>query len=111
MSETGSAGAGKWTKVAKASAVGKGEMTGASVGETELAVYNIDGKFFATDNICTHEFALLSDGTLEGAEVVCPYHQARFDVRDGKVKAAPACKDLRTFPVRVSDDDIEAQVP
>lgn len=114
MSDTGSAEfipEGKWTKIAKASAVGKGEMTGASVGETELAVYNVDGKFFATDNICTHEFALLTDGMLEGALVVCPYHQGKFDVRDGKVAEAPPCKDLRTFRVRVTGDDIEVLVP
>jgi nitrite reductase/ring-hydroxylating ferredoxin subunit len=111
MSDAENQSVGKWQKVAKASAVSKGEMAGASVGEIELAVYNVDGKFFATDNICTHEFALLTDGTLEGALVVCPYHQGKFDVRDGKVAAAPPCKDLRTFPARVIGDYVEVLVP
>jgi len=111
MSDAENRPAGKWQKVMKASAVSKGEMAGVSVGETELAVYNVDGKFFATDNICTHEFALLTDGTFEGAVVVCPYHQGKFGVRDGKVAAAPPCKDLRTFPARVTGDDVEVLLP
>ena len=102
---------GQWHRVATASAVGKGAMTGARVGEIEVAVYNVDGKFFATENLCTHEYALLTDGLLEGCQVVCPYHQGKFDVRDGKVTEAPPCSPLRTFPVRITGDDIEVQVP
>jgi nitrite reductase/ring-hydroxylating ferredoxin subunit len=102
--------AGEWQRVAKASAVQPGSIVGAKVGETDVAVYNVDGKFFATDNLCTHEFAYLSDGWLEGGVVECPFHQAKFDVRTGKVLAEPACKDLRTFPVRVNGDDVEVQV-
>jgi len=102
---------GKWQRVAKASAVGKGEMAGARIGEIEVAIYNLDGKYFATENICTHEYALLTDGLLEGCEIVCPYHQGKFDVRDGKVTAAPPYENLRTFPVRVTGDDIEVLAP
>ena len=101
----------EWNKIAKVSAVPSGEKIAAKVGDTEVAVYNVGGTFFATDNLCTHESAFLSDGWLEGEVIECPYHQARFDVKTGKVLAPPACKDLRTFPVRVSGDDVEVQVP
>ncbi len=101
---------GQWHTVAKASKVGKGEMTGAKVGDTEIAVYNVGGKLCATENVCTHEFALLTDGLLEGGVVECPYHQGRFDVCTGKVVAAPPYQDLRTFPVRVTGDDIEVLI-
>jgi nitrite reductase/ring-hydroxylating ferredoxin subunit len=100
----------EWHKVLKASAVGKGEMKGAKVGEADIAVYNVDGTFFATDNLCTHEFAFLTDGWLDGEAVECPFHQARFDVKTGKVLAPPACKDLHTYPTRVSGDDVEVQI-
>jgi nitrite reductase/ring-hydroxylating ferredoxin subunit len=102
---------GKWQRVAKTSAVSKGQMVGARVGEIEVAIYNVDGKYFATENLCTHEYALLTDGALDGCEVVCPYHQGKFDVRDGKVTAPPPYEGLRIFPVRVTGDDIEVLAP
>lgn len=101
----------EWRKVAKASAIAKGEMAGAKVGETEIAVYNVGGTFFATGNLGTHEFAFLSDGWLDGEVIECPFHQARFDVKTGKVLAAPACQDLNTYLTRVTGDDVEVQVP
>jgi nitrite reductase/ring-hydroxylating ferredoxin subunit len=102
--------AGEWHRVAKASAVGKGQMTGGKVGEVEVAIYNVDGKLFATENICTHEYALLTDGMLEGCVVECPYHQGKFDVSNGKVVEAPPYTSLRTFPVRVTGDDVEVLI-
>ena len=61
----------------------------------------------ATDNVCTHAFALLSDGWLDGEYVECPLHGGRFEVATGKAMGDPVVCDLRTFPVRVSGDDIE----
>jgi nitrite reductase/ring-hydroxylating ferredoxin subunit len=103
--------AGEWHRVAKAGAVGKGQMAGAKVGEVEVAVYNVDGKLFATENLCTHEYALLTDGMLEGCVVECPYHQGKFDVRDGKVVQDPPYTSLRTFAVRVTGEDVEVLIP
>ncbi len=82
------------------------------VGEREIALYHLpDGEFRATDNVCTHEYAQLSDGWLENGEIECPLHAARFDVRTGKVLCAPADVDLPVFEVRVDGADVMIKLP
>lgn len=72
-----------------------------------IAVFNLDGSYYAIENRCTHEEAELSDGALEGDEIVCPLHGARFSVVTGAVLTPPAYENLRTFPVRVTDGWVE----
>ena len=72
-------------------------------GESVLLV-RLDGEVHAVSNICTHDYAELSDGDLEGGQIVCPLHLARFDVRTGEVLSPPAYEALQVFPVRVLDD-------
>ncbi|MCG6869703.1 MAG: non-heme iron oxygenase ferredoxin subunit [Gammaproteobacteria bacterium] len=68
-----------------------------------IAVFNIDGEFYAIEDICTHDGETLTGGDLEGNEVICPRHGARFDVTSGEALTAPAYEDLTTFEVRVDD--------
>lgn len=75
-----------------------------------IAVFNVSGQFYATDNICTHEYAELSDGQIEGEEIVCPWHGARFSVITGKVTSPPAYEDLKTFPVQIADGMVQVDV-
>ena len=77
-------------------------------GEPAIALYrNDDGEFFATADRCTHEeWSLGDDGDLEGDEIVCPLHMARYDIRSGKALCFPATVDLRTFDVVVRDGDV-----
>jgi naphthalene 1,2-dioxygenase ferredoxin component len=82
-------------------------VIGVEVAGRQIALYDCDGTIYATDNICTHAYARLSDGWLDGTAIECPLHAARFDVRTGKVLAPPATEDLKTYPVRVTDGDIE----
>jgi naphthalene 1,2-dioxygenase ferredoxin component len=96
-----------WVKVASRDAVAEGEVTGATVGGKEIALYNIDGEFFATSNVCTHAFALLSDGWLDGDVIECPLHGGRFEVKTGKGLGPPIPCDLKTYPTRIVGDDIE----
>ncbi len=71
----------------------------------EVAIYNVDGDFFATDDRCTHGAASLSeDGMLEGHIIECSWHFGSFDVRTGEAKTSPCSEALRTFPVRVEGD-------
>jgi len=72
----------------------------------ELAVYRVGDDFHATDDLCTHGEAMLSEGTLEGYEVVCPFHQGMFDIRTGEATAAPCSLALRCYPVRVENGDL-----
>lgn len=72
-----------------------------------ILVVNLDGRYYAVDNTCTHESADLSDGELQGEEIVCPWHGARFSVVTGAVLAPPAYDNLRTYAVRVTDGWVE----
>lgn len=71
-----------------------------------LLIANVDGRFYATDDTCTHEDASLSGGSLKGDLVRCPLHGSRFNVRTGEVLEEPAEDDLTTYPVRVEGDTI-----
>lgn len=71
-------------------------------GGRTFAIYRSpDDKYFATDGICSHEHAYLSDGLVLGNIIECPKHNGRFDYRSGAAVKAPACDDLRSYPVRV----------
>lgn len=79
-------------------------------GEKQLALYRSEGEFHASDNVCTHAYALLSDGYLEDGCIECPLHQARFDIRTGQAMCAPATSGIRIYPVKVEGQDIYANV-
>ena len=76
-----------------------------------LALYNVEGRVYCTGNLCTHAEAFLSDGFLEGHEIECPLHGARFDIRDGHVLCQPASKDIPTYPVRVEGGAVFVELP
>jgi nitrite reductase/ring-hydroxylating ferredoxin subunit len=101
-----------WVRVAAVAEVPEGEIVGRRVGDKEIALYHLaSGEYRATSNICTHEFARLSDGWLDGAMIECPLHAAQFDVRSGEVMAPPAETNLETFEVRVDGDDLLVKLP
>ena len=78
----------------------------------KIAIYHLeDGRVFATANVCTHEFALLSDGWLEGCEVECPLHSGRFDVTTGRALCEPLKRDIQRYDVDVRDDGIFIAMP
>ena len=82
-----------------------GEATRVEADEP-IAVFNVDGDFYAVDDTCTHQDASLADGWLEGCEVECPLHASRFDLRTGAVDAPPAKRPIRTHAVSVVDDTV-----
>ena len=84
-------------------AVPEADVTSVVVDEREIALYEVEGEVFATDNLCTHGAARMSDGFLEGREIECPLHQGRFDVCTGKAMCAPLTQDLRVYPVRIEN--------
>lgn len=99
-----------WIRVAARPDVKDGEVIGVEVGERRIAVYNIGGTFHATDNVCTHAFALMSDGYLEGDIIECPLHGGRFEVRTGKGLGPPIVCDLKVYAVRLTGDNIEVNL-
>lgn len=95
-----------WTKIATIDQVGDDEAMAVSVGELQLAVFCTGGEFYVADNVCTHQFALLSDGYVEDGCVECPLHQARFDLRTGAALCAPATRPIRIHPSKVEGLEI-----
>ena len=101
-----------WVRVAAVSDVAEGQVHAARVDGRDIAVYHLPGgEFHATDNICTHEYAQLSDGWLENGAIECPLHAARFDVKTGKALCAPAEEDLKVFEIRVEGGDLLIKSP
>ena len=90
--------------------LGDGDVLGVSVGEEQIALYNLNGEIYATSNICTHAFALLSDGWLDGEVIECPLHAGRFEVKTGKGLGPPIPCDIKTYPVRVVGDDVQVRL-
>jgi naphthalene 1,2-dioxygenase ferredoxin component len=99
-----------WIRASARSDLAEGEVIGVEVAGRSIALYDADGSLFATDNICTHAYACLSDGWLDGEVIECPLHAARFDIRTGKVLDPPATEDLKTYSVRVVDDEIQVRL-
>jgi len=80
------------------------------VGALAVAVYRAKGEFYATQDLCTHERAYLSDGVLIDCVVECPFHQGRFDVRTGKALSPPVVVPLKTYPLKLVDGKIYVNV-
>jgi nitrite reductase/ring-hydroxylating ferredoxin subunit len=77
-----------------------------------VAVYNVDGEFYATSDLCTHDKSSLSEeGMIENGQVECGWHFARFCIKTGEVTAPPANRPLATYAVRVEGDDVFLVLP
>lgn len=99
----------RWLDVAPASALAPGERMVVFLGDdTRVGVFNIDGEYFAVHDVCTHDFAeMCEDGEIEGCEIICPRHGARFDLRSGEALTPPAYEPVETFAVRVADGRVQ----
>ncbi len=100
----------RWTSVARKSAIEPGTILGLKVDDRDIAVYNVDGAIYASNNICTHAHAFMSDGWLEGDVLECPLHGGRFEAKTGRGMGAPIICDLKLYPVRVEGDDIQVDI-
>ena len=97
---------------ARASEIGPGQMRIIEVGGVRVALCNVDGKFYAIEDVCTHDDGPLGEGTLlPDGQVECPRHGGRFDARTGRATQMPAIAPVRTFPVRVDGDSVIIEVP
>ena len=97
-----------WVRVCDENSVGNGEMVGFNRGEKKIMVARAGGKIFATDRICTHAYADLSDGIMNEQEctVTCPLHLSAFKLQDGSPQNPPAELPLKTYNVKIHDSGI-----
>ena len=93
-------------KVCSTSEVAEGSVQRFEVGNNVIAVYNLGGTFYATDNECTHGAASLADGILEDDIIECSLHFGAFNVKTGEAVQAPCFTALRTYKVVVQDGQV-----
>jgi 3-phenylpropionate/trans-cinnamate dioxygenase ferredoxin subunit len=99
-----------WQTVAKASEIPPERVAVFRIGDHDVAVCNVEGTFYAIDDLCTHDGGSLDQGELEDAEIECPRHGARFDVRTGAAIQLPAFEPVETHEVRVDGDAVQVGV-
>lgn len=96
-----------WIDVAKETDIKPGQCKVVDVDDVMVAVYNIEGKFFAIEDTCTHDGGELASGDVEGDEVICPRHGARFCIKNGEALTPPAYEDVETYETRVADGMVQ----
>lgn len=99
-----------FVRLARTGEIPPGEVRVFQVGERSIALCNVDGTFYAIDDVCTHDGGPLGEGQLEGDQIECPRHGARFDVRTGRAVVLPAIRPVATYPVQVQGDEIMVDV-
>jgi 3-phenylpropionate/trans-cinnamate dioxygenase ferredoxin subunit len=92
-----------WIEVAREDDIAPGGYKVVDVDGAMVAVFNLGGKYHAIDDLCTHDGGSLSGGEVQGEEVICPRHGARFNIRTGAVTEPPAYEPVHVFPVRVEN--------
>jgi len=98
-----------WITVAKAGELVPGSHRVVDVDGASVAVFNVDGQYYAIEDVCTHDGGQLTGGVVEGDEIVCPRHGARFCIRTGQALSAPAYEPAASFPVRVENSEIQVR--
>lgn len=97
-------------KVARKSEIGDQTAKCVEIEGRRIALFNLAGQFYAIADTCTHQGGPLSEGILDGEDIECPWHGARFNVTSGAVCTPPAGADVVRYNVRVMGDDIEVEV-
>ena len=100
----------KFVEVAKKSEIADQSAKCVEVEGKTVALFNLGGEFYAINDTCTHRGGPLSEGSIEGDEVECPWHRAHFNIKTGEAAAPPASKGVTKYTVRVTGDVIEIEV-
>ena len=98
-----------WVTVAKTDEPAPGEWRTLDVDGTAVVVFNIEGDYYAIEDVCTHDGGQLTGGTVEGDQIVCPRHGARFCIKTGEALTPPAYEPTAKFPVRVHESTVQVR--
>jgi 3-phenylpropionate/trans-cinnamate dioxygenase ferredoxin subunit len=77
------------------------------IDDTPIVIINIEGNYYAIADVCSHDDGPVGEGNIEGFEIICPRHGARFDIQSGKVLSLPAFVDIPAYPIRLVGEEIE----
>jgi 3-phenylpropionate/trans-cinnamate dioxygenase ferredoxin subunit len=98
-----------WVNVAPADKLPLGSHRTVDIDGAQIAVFNVDGDYYAIEDVCTHDGGILTGGEVKGEEVICPRHRARFSIKTGEALSPPAYEPVPTFPVRVEDGMVQVR--
>ena len=98
-----------WVVIAPAADFPPGTRRAVDVDGVAVIVFNLEGAYYAIEDLCTHDYSSLDDGEVDGDVVICPRHGARFSIKTGEVLTAPAYEAIPTFPVRVEDGVVQVR--
>ena len=101
----------EFVKIADTKDIQPSQMKAVEVAGEKICIANIEGKYYAIGNVCTHVGGPLAEGTLEGYEVECPWHGSKFDVRTGKPTRPPATRSEPTYELKVDGNNILIRKP
>jgi NAD(P)H-dependent nitrite reductase small subunit len=90
-----------WHDVAAADEVTEDFPAAAKIGDREIGLFVVAGEYYAIEDVCPHAYALLSQGFVEGDEIECPLHGARFHIPSGRCTKEPGGRDLKTYPLKL----------
>lgn len=96
----------EWKLVCKVQDIEMEDLIRFDYEDKTFCVYRLEDGFYATDGICTHEDVHLEEGLVMDSEIECPMHQGIFDIKSGKAVSPPACDDLKTYPVKVENEEV-----
>jgi len=99
-----------WTRVASLADCPPGTLRGVMVGSQPIVLANVDGSVYALEDQCSHQEYPLSDGELDGSDLICVHHGARFDACTGRNKGLPAIRPVKSFPAEVRDGEVFVEV-
>jgi len=100
----------QFVKVAGTDEIAAGSIKQIEVNGKSLALFNLDGNYYAIGNECTHRGGPLAEGYVVGESVTCPWHGAQFNVKTGAVEGSPAAQPVAKYNVRVQGNDVEVEV-
>ncbi len=98
-----------WVDVIAETALAEGENIVVDFDGTDIALFKIQGSFYAIEDICSHDGAEIASGLLDGDEIICPRHGARFCIKTGAVKSPPAYEAIKCFPVRIDNNTVQVR--
>jgi 3-phenylpropionate/trans-cinnamate dioxygenase ferredoxin subunit len=99
-----------WVRIAAADDCAPGQLKGVMAGLQPIVLANVDGDLYALEDQCSHQELPLSDGELDGTDLMCIHHGARFDACTGKNRGLPAVRPVKSYPVEVREDGVYVEV-
>lgn len=101
----------EFVRIVKTGDLPEGERLILEINNLPIVIFNVGGELLATGDLCSHDEGPIGDGDIDGDQIVCPRHGARFDIHTGKALTLPAVEGIPVYPIQVVDDFIEIGIP